>query len=181
MKVVDRRASAVTIGWSDFEIDAHRVGSKLWVGSCPILWGIEAPLTIPEILKARGFDLVVLCAEELQELPLGVPMLKVPLDDHEITIGEYRRALRAASLITKRRKQNERILVTCQMGVNRSSLVAAMSLMLHERLTAKQAIEQIQERRKPAIRMQPLVNKSFVGALHKLDGLIARSRPTVRP
>lgn len=170
----------MTIGWSHFEYDAHRVGKKLWVGSCPILWGVEG--SPAEVVKKNGFSLVVLCAEELQEVPLGdVAVMKVPLDDHEITRGEYRLALRAASLISKKREQGQRVLVTCQMGVNRSSLVAAMSLMLRDQLPAQVAISQIQERRKPAIGMKPLSNKSFVGALHKLEGLLRHSRQTVRP
>lgn len=71
------------------------------------------------------------------------------------------------------------MLVTCQMGINRSSLVAAMSLMQHEvfdgrvtRLSAQQAVWQIRSTRKPAIGLKPLSNKTFVSALHRLEEML---------
>lgn len=161
--------------------DAHRVGPKLWVGSCPVLWADDLRIEervrpehlreVSEDLARRGFSLVVLCAEELQEVPLGIPVLKVPLDDSEITRGEYKKALRAASLVTRRRRKGERVLVTCQMGVNRSALVAAMSLML-DGYSASKAVLAVRNNRKPAIGIRPLSNKSFVSALHKLEGML---------
>ena len=58
----------------------------------------------------------------------------------------------------------DRVLVTCQAGVNRSSLVAAMAL-IQSGWTATGAIERIRERRDPPIGMMPLENRIFVQIL----------------
>ena len=155
----------------DFVFDAHRVGPKLWVGSCPIFWvDLRNTSTEVDIPTLQMFDLVVLCAQELQEISLGRPTMQVPLMDAKITQEDYRRALRAAKQVSRLRQRGKRILLTCQMGINRSSLVAAMSLMLLDGFPAEAAVLQIQRLRKPAfIRMKPLKNASFVQALHVLE------------
>ena len=53
-------------------VDAHRVAPKLWVGSLP-----------PEQLKAEGFDVLVLCAKEHQDVRADIFTLRVPLVDTE--------------------------------------------------------------------------------------------------
>ncbi|QLF83471.1 PTPc tyrosine phosphatase [Rhodococcus phage NiceHouse] len=62
-------------------------------------------------------------------------------------------------------------LVHCQAGLNRSSLVAARSLMLKGR-TADEAISLIRESRSPAC----LCNPSFEGWLRSIDGKAALNR-----
>lgn len=62
-------------------------------------------------------------------------------------------------------------LVHCQAGLNRSSLVAARSLMLKGR-TADEAITLIRESRSPAC----LCNPSFEGWLRSLDGKSALNK-----
>lgn len=138
-------------------IDAHRIAPKLYIGSKP-----------PARLAEHGFDLVVLCAlEDIRKRDIAtlcVELIDVtdPMDPMDIT-----RALQAAAVINDARRLGKRVLVTCQAGVNRSSLVAAMALILSG-WTATGAIERIRERREPPIGMMPLENRRFVKILHAL-------------
>jgi len=141
-------------------IDAHRIAPKLWIGSYP---------TDPRVCEQ--FDLIVLCAMELQSLrfPCRSAILHVPLDDAEPTRHEVSVALRAAKEVAEARRQGKRVLVTCAQGVNRSSLVAAMSLA-KSGMPPKIAIELIREQRKPPSGMRPLCNPHFVRLLMRMVG-----------
>ena len=50
--------------------DAHRIARKLWIGAAPFdCDGLE------------HFDVIVLCARELQWIPTPCEAIRVPLDD----------------------------------------------------------------------------------------------------
>jgi protein tyrosine/serine phosphatase len=146
------------------EIEASRVGPKLWVGSFP-----------SADLKGRGFDAVALCAAEKQNIEPNIPTLRVHLDDAEFTDDEmnevFAHAHKAARLVSRIRRRGGRVLVTCRAGINRSALVAAISLMMLDGLSAEQAVNQIRNTRGPRTMegwgMLPLSNKSFVRALQR--------------
>jgi protein-tyrosine phosphatase len=113
---------------------------------------------------------VVLCAKELQNLrfPAKVHVIKAPLDDGPPpTATELRMAISAARTVHHFRKKGKRVLVTCAQGVNRSSFVAALALMLDGR-PPNMAIHAIRENRKPPIGMTPLSNRHFVAELERL-------------
>ena len=138
-------------------IDAHRIAPRLYIGSLP-----------PESLREHGFDVVVLCAREHQDLEIDVITLRAPLDDHEkvkIDPMDMSMALLVAQYIHSYRKKGARVLVTCAAGVNRSSFVAALSL-IHGGWTPSGAIERIRECRVPPIGLTPLSNRQFVNLLH---------------
>ena len=138
-------------------IDAHCVADKLWVGSYP-----QVPGT------CGYFDVVVLCAVELQTADLpGCHVVKAPLDDAKPTPKELQTAVSAARTVHEFRRRGKRVLVTCAQGVNRSAFVAAMALMLAGD-SAHQAISRIREFRKPPIGMTPLSNTHFVAVLHRM-------------
>lgn len=144
-------------------LDADRVASKLWVGSYPE--NEQGPAV------CQHFNAVVLCAEELQELPFSCSRLhivKVPIDDAKPSPREIQTAVSAAKTVHALRKKGKRVLVTCAQGVNRSSLVAAMALML-DGDSAKVAIHRIRELRKPPIGLTPLFNSHFTDLLLRLD------------
>lgn len=140
------------------QIEAHRVASKLWVGSFPV-----SPTVCDH------FDVVVLCAVEHQSVPFkGCHIIKAPLDDARPTAQEVHIAISAAKTIHELRRRGKRVLVTCAQGVNRSALVAAMALML-EGHSAQSAIHTIREHRRPPIGLTPLFNPHFQALLRQLD------------
>ena len=148
--------------------DAHRIARKLWIGAAPFdCDGLES------------FDVIVLCARELQWIPTPCEAIRVPLDDGEIqqriglSSNEFDLALRAAKVIELLTQQNKRVLVTCAKGVNRSSFVAALVLM-RRGLSAGAAIAQIRALRAPANGMTPFSNPAFVRQLQEIRRVAVR-------
>jgi hypothetical protein len=69
----------------------------LWIGSQP------------RPRAAGHFDVIVLCAEELQNIPLqGAHVVKAPLDDYKPTAREVQTALSAARTVHILRKRGNR-------------------------------------------------------------------------
>ena len=102
------------------EIDAHRLMSRLWQGSAP---------RSGRVLYALGFDVLVLCAEELQtqdqfsEAGINPPpsfdevgVYFCPLDDFKLSAREAGRATRAAIELAAMHRKGKRLLVTCAQG-----------------------------------------------------------------
>lgn len=149
-------------------VEAHRVASKLWVGSSP-----------QSSLAGQGIDLLVLCAMEDQGAR-DVPTLRVPLDDSEAPMSRAHivMAVDAARQINRYRANGRRVLVTCRAGVNRSSFVAAIAL-IDSGWTASGAIDAIRDNRKPLNGMVPISNRRFEamlrafgsGRLHAYGGI----------
>ena len=140
-------------------IDAHRIAPKLYIGSRP-----------PERVAQHGFDMVVLCAlEDIRHR--DVPTLKVELIDVEEKMdrADIARAMGAAAAVNAARLRGERVLVTCQAGVNRSSFVVALALV-QSGWTPSGAIERIREKRLPPNKMMPLCNRMFVNLIHVVAG-----------
>lgn len=94
----------------------------LFVGSKP------APGRYPDL------DVIVLAAEEYQppaHLFPDVEVLHAPLDDAPDRLmrdDEIATAMRAADRVARRLRAGRRVLCSCAMGLNRSSLVAAIAL-----------------------------------------------------
>lgn len=146
---------------------ATRIHNKLYVGAFP-----------PAKLKDKGFDVVVLCAQEKQDVRPDIPTIRVPFDDGPLPNKDYQRAVKAAMAVTKLRKLGKRVLVTCHQGVNRSAFVAALSLMQLERLNANSAINLVRTARQPDVgSWRVLGNDDFEKALYHFEGL-ARGRAT---
>lgn len=142
-------------------LDAHRIAPKLWVGSRPG----------PEV--CRVFDVVVLAAMEYQpKLPCAI-VLRAPIDDDQLTLQEAQKVIDAARKVNELRRCGKRVLVTCNMGVNRSALVAALALMLLG-ASAEEAIAQVRSNRKPPSGMMPLSNEHFVAALRRAEQRLRR-------
>jgi len=105
-------------------IDATHVVGTLWQGAYPA--------GVPNLHEL--VDIVVLCAEELQEADStirGVEVWHVPLTDRAwpLTPREKELAHTAALLVRRALDKGRRVLVTCRAGLNRSGLVSALSLM----------------------------------------------------
>ena len=138
------------------KFDAHEVDKNLWVGATPT-----------GDADVRGFDLVVLAAEERQPQLYGTRVLRVPLDDAKPSEEDVRKAWAASQIIAAARSRGANVLIACNMGINRSSWIAAMVLM-RSGMTADQAIRRIRWRRKHPL-LKPLSNPYFVEVLHALD------------
>ena len=82
----------------------------------------------------HGMDVIVLAAAEYQppaHLFPGAEVIHAPLDDdprRAMTDEEIATATRAAARVSRQLREGRRVLSTCQMGLNRSSLVAALAM-----------------------------------------------------
>lgn len=91
-----------------------------------------------EAIRRRTFDLVILCAEELDEMfrllleayPAQAERVHFAPNDDAVRVN--RRQLRIAATAARKAadayKRGERVLITCAAGRNRSGLVTAMAL-----------------------------------------------------
>lgn len=142
--------------------DRDRVGPRLYVGAHHI-----------DVSWLDGFDVLVLCAEELQDAPEGaaerMKVLRCPLADDRPTRRERLRAWGAAQALNQERLRGRRVLVTCAQGVNRSAWVAALALW-QQGLPASSAVATIRKRRTPrGVVLRPLCNEHFVAHLQGLE------------
>lgn len=127
-------------------LDADRVGPKLWVGS----------YNEDDALIARaGFTHVFRVAKELR-------LCEFPLDDAPLTPSQIHFLNKAVDAVSTALRGGGRVLVTCQMGINRSALVAAMVLVRYYGLPPHQALSDVRHfRRVPLVGWKPLANESF--------------------
>jgi protein-tyrosine phosphatase len=119
-------------------LDASSVATRLWVGSRP-----------PFDRDLPGFDLLVLCAQEIQprEVAFHGRVLRCPLPDGALDHQELTRAVLTAKDVGDALLASRRVLVTCAMGLNRSALVAALAIARATRMTAAEIIDRIRQRR----------------------------------
>lgn len=101
--------------------DASNVAPKLWVGAKP-----------PLDRSYPGVDVIVLCAAEYQ--PKAFPhydkqILHCPLPDDALSSMERIRAITTGQAVAKALRTDQRVLVTCAMGINRSAFVAAIGII----------------------------------------------------
>jgi protein-tyrosine phosphatase len=109
----------------------------------------------------------VLAATEWQPPSFAYPnvaVVHVPLDDdpaHPMPADQVTAAISAARTIARYLKSGRRVLVTCHLGLNRSSLLAALAMRLAYGTKADRAIAAIRQARGPlAVR-----NPNFVRLL----------------
>lgn len=144
-------------------LDASNIVRRLWVGGQPPL-----DRDLPE------FDVLVLCAEEIQPERLGFArkIVRVPLPDATLSTDELRRALAGGRAIAQALTSGQRVLVTCHDGWNRSALVAGLGLGLVTRFPSSQIITMMRVRRSP----NALSNKHFCEVLYRFIGDRRRER-----
>ncbi len=137
-------------------IDATKIWENLYQGGKP---------PVGNALAKAGFQALVLAAEEVQpdgwQIP-GVLILRIPMKDVPIKLSraEMRRVRTISLAVLTLLRQNRKVLVTCQMGLNRSGLVVGESLILSG-MSPLQAIGRIRQKRGPLA----LSNPAFVHAL----------------
>jgi protein-tyrosine phosphatase len=119
-------------------LDASNVATRLWVGGKP-----------PFDRDLPDFDLLVLCAQELQprEIAFHGRVNRCPLPDGALDHQQLTHAVLTAKDVGDALLANRRVLVTCAMGLNRSALVAALAMARATRMTAAEIIGRIRQRR----------------------------------
>lgn len=84
--------------------------------------------------RHEGIDTIVLAAMEYQhsgDLFPDAKVIHVPLDDaptRPMREDEIADATKAASHVARRLRERRQVLITCQMGLNRSALIAALAM-----------------------------------------------------
>lgn len=144
---------------------APRVGEvypNLWVGAKPPLGNY---------LRNHGTQVLVLCAMEFQphaeQFP-GVTVLRCPIDDATPTPSEVMLVKQTARDVARHVKHGRHTLVTCQMSLNRSALVASLA-MIHLGVKPTEAIARVRAKRGE----YALCNKDF-------ERMVTRFRPGLR-
>jgi protein-tyrosine phosphatase len=137
------------------KLDASNVATRLWVGGRP-----------PFERDLPGFDLLVLCARELQpdRIAFHGTVIRCPLRDDMLDHPELTRAVLSARAVGDALIAGKRALVTCSAGLNRSALVASLALTRVTRMTPDQIIAQIRQRRSP----NALFNTYFQDVIRRL-------------
>jgi protein-tyrosine phosphatase len=127
---------------SDRQVSRSEIVPGLFIGSKPMP-------------GRHDVDVIVLAAEEYQPLAdlfPGVEVLHVPLDDapnRPLREDEIAAATKAGSRVARRLRAGRRVLSSCQMGLNRSSLVAALAMHEVYGMTADEIIKRIRHARGP--------------------------------
>lgn len=138
------------------KLDCNKIAPKLYQGAYPVV--PIAPL---------GFQVLVLCAKELQYRPdeLGLLTLKCALQDDgsPMTQREWLHAVRMADAIAELISRGNRVLVTCAQGRNRSGLVNALVLYRMTSLSGQQCLYRVRLGRPGS-----LTNEYFCDALRRL-------------
>jgi len=119
-------------------LDISNVATRLWIGGKP-----------PFDHDLPAFDLLVLCAQELQPATLAFHgrVLRCPIPDDALDHQDLRRVVLIAKDVGDALLTGQRVLVTCAMGLNRSALVAALALARATKMTADDIIGRIRQRR----------------------------------
>jgi len=103
--------------------------------------------------RHEDIDVIVLAAEEYQppaDLFPGAEVIHAPIDDdpsRPIRQDEIVTATKAASRVASRLRAGRRVLASCAMGLNRSSLVAALAMHEVWGMGAEEIIERIRQAR----------------------------------
>ncbi len=146
--------------------DADEIIPGLWQGSLP---------STGNMVKGRGFTVLILCAREKQppaELYPGVRVVHAPNDDHPnygpLDREKLRTAIQAAKQAAEAIRNGGKVLVTCAAGLNRSGLVSGLTLHFLYGWSGHKAINQIRQKRKCQNGYCPLSNSEFVAALMNL-------------
>lgn len=138
-------------------LNASQITNRLWIGG-------EPPLDrdLPD------FDVLVLCAQEIQPQRMGFHglIIRCPIIDHVLDTQMLGRVAATSKLLVTSLTNGKRVLVTCSMGLNRSALVAALVLTQMTTKSADEIIGMIRGRRDP----HALFNKHFVDLIQHIAG-----------
>ena len=152
------------IGW-DFPLWSE-ILPGLWLGGTDDNDTIETGVDTykPRMITKDDFDTVITLYSWAQPVDWLVEEVRYGFYDSEISHIDFSAVERAADFAYQAWKSGKRVLIRCQAGINRSSLVMAHVLM-KDRYTAREAIDLMREKRSKAV----LLNKHFVDYLVMSD------------
>jgi hypothetical protein len=152
------------IGW-DFPLWSE-ILPGLWLGGTDDDDTIETGVDTykPRMITKDDFDTVVTLYSWAQPVDWLVEEVRYGFYDSEIGHIDFSAVERAADFAYQAWKSGKRVLIRCQAGINRSSLVMAHVLM-KDKYTAREAIDLMREKRSKAV----LLNKHFVDYLVMSD------------
>lgn len=107
----------------------------------------------PSLGRHADVDVIVLAAIEYQpatELFPGAEVIHAPLDDdpsRSLREDEIATATRTASRVARRLRAGRRVLASCAMGLNRSSLIAALAMHEVHGMSADEIIMRLRRAR----------------------------------
>lgn len=122
-----------------------------------------------------GFDMVVLCAYEVQIEQLGQPVnpdlqiVSAPNGDDKLSRSQAVIATNAARRVAAAYADRRSVLVTCKEGRNRSGLVTALALHMIYGVSGRVAVDAVKDRRKGA---HALTNRNFVKFLERIPSAV---------
>lgn len=129
-------------------IDATNIHTRLWVGSEP-----------PFDHDLPDFDLLVLCAREIQPEPEKIAfrrtVFRCPLPDAQLNIQELTAAVLVGKAVGDALMGGRRALVTCAKGLNRSAFISALALARITKMSAEQIVTLVRTRRGPSAMSNP--------------------------
>ena len=132
-------------------------------------------------LQHRGFDVLVLAAEECQppsESFPGVKVIRFPLGDDGQPWSPHKLAAlrRLSTWLAQSVAAGHRVLVTCHKGLNRSGIIVAATIMQMTGAPALDVIAMMRRQRDPEV----LFNPVFVNLLKtEVTRWTASQRPSL--
>ena len=152
------------IGW-DFPLWSE-ILPGLWLGGTDDDDTIETGVDTykPRMITKDDFDTVVTLYSWAQPVDWLVEEVRYGFYDSDISHIDFAAVERAADFAYQAWKSGKRVLIRCQAGINRSSLVMAHVLM-KDKYTAREAIDLMREKRSKAV----LLNRHFVDYLVMSD------------
>lgn len=152
------------IGW-DFPLWSE-ILPGLWLGGTDDNDTIETGVDTykPRMITKDDFDTVITLYSWAQPVDWLVEEVRYGFYDSEISHIDFAAVERAADFAYQAWKSGKRVLIRCQAGINRSSLVMAHVLM-KDKYKAREAIDLMREKRSNAV----LLNRHFVDYLVMSD------------
>lgn len=137
-------------------LDVTRILPRIYQGSAP-----PSGTSVAQC----GFHVLVLAADEYQppasDFP-GVHVIHAPFDDGLLTRRAFAVADAAADRAARAVMAGKNVLVTCYMGLNRSGLITALTVMRLKSWPPEKVVGLIQSQRPNA-----LFNTEFVRAIRR--------------
>ena len=139
-------------------LDADRIAKGIFVGS-------RAALEVsPDILAEQGFTMLVFAAREIQPQirDRRFKIIRAPLLDGPLSKGDLETAVSAANIVALEAKRGGQVLITCNMGINRSPFIATLAVIRRYGVTADEALIRVRRNRKTE---RVLTNQNFEAAI----------------
>lgn len=151
---IQRMIGVARHGMTPFDVPfISHIHKYLWQGGC------QDGLILPDFID------VVVSLYPWEKYTIKHDAERMEVEMYDSLDQSFEQVDELAKLVNDYRKRGKNVLVHCQAGLNRSSLVAARALMLNDGYTGAQAIQELRDKRSPAC----LCNPAFEQYLRQLD------------